>query len=142
MKLRIKKIIAVALSCLMAANGFSVGISVLASTVSLHLKKDSNVDAVKFTGKEWVGEIPDGNAEHALDSVYAVNREAASSFSTSSIIYNSEENAVTGARDFKKEQSKYYQLLTGKDAADWSLTVFDNVNLIGESYKNFYKTDC
>lgn len=139
--MRIKKIIAVALSCLMAANGFSVGISVLASTVSLHLKKDSNVDAVKFTGKEWVGEIPDGNAEHALDSVYAVNREAASSFSTSSIIYNSEENAVTGARDFKKEQSKYYQLLTGKDAADWSLTVFDNVNLIGESYKNFYKTD-
>ncbi|HHW01081.1 MAG TPA: DUF4981 domain-containing protein [Clostridiaceae bacterium] len=101
--------------------------------------KDSDVDDVKFTGNEWTGKTVDGVQN---EDVFEVNREEASTLSTSGVIYDSVENAMIGARDFKKEKSGYVQFLTGKDQADWALTVVKNDQVARtDAYKDFYKLD-
>ncbi|MBM6871522.1 glycoside hydrolase family 2 TIM barrel-domain containing protein, partial [Pseudoflavonifractor phocaeensis] len=87
-----------------------------------------------FTYKEWTG--TDGN-----EDVFAVNREEASTFSTSGVIYDNVDAALESAINFDKEASGYVQFLTGADAADWSLRVVKNDTIAKESYADFYKTD-
>ncbi|HWS42046.1 MAG TPA: glycoside hydrolase family 2 TIM barrel-domain containing protein [Pseudoflavonifractor sp.] len=100
---------------------------------------DSNIDDIKFTHKEWTGETVNGVYN---EDVYAVNREEAGSFSTSQIIYDNVDNAIIGARDFRKEQSAYVQYLTGESQKDWSLVVVKNADVAAETaYKDFYKTE-
>ena len=107
---------------------------------------DTNVDKVKFTHKEWTGtqyQDVDGQTVKAAD-VYGINREEATSFSTSSVIYDSVDHAITGAVDFQKEQSAYVQFLTGHEErmADWELVVLQNQELAqGDDYVDFYKKD-
>lgn len=107
---------------------------------------DTNMDEVKFTHQEWTGtqyQDVDGQTVKAAD-VYGINREEATSFGTSSVIYDSVDNAITGAVDFRKEQSAYVQFLTGHEEsmADWELVVLQNQELAqGEDYVDFYKTD-
>ncbi len=107
-------------------------------------KVTSDVDKTKFTHKEWTGETytdVDGNQVKAAD-VYGINTEPASTFATTNVVYDSVDKAITGAKDYNKAASKYVQLLTGKDQADWSLVVLQNQTLAqGDAYKNFYKTD-
>lgn len=99
---------------------------------------DSNIEDIKFTHKEWTGETVNGVYN---EDVYAVNREEAGSFSTSQIIYDNVDNAIIGARDFKKEQSAYVQYLTGENQKDWSLVVVKNADAAAEAaYKDFYAT--
>ncbi len=102
--------------------------------------KVSDTESVKFTGIEWNGT---NDATYGKQyEIYGINREEAGALSTSSIIYNNVANSVTGAKDYKKNASKYYQLLTGADNNDWSLTVLDNPSAVsGAAYKDFYKTD-
>lgn len=105
---------------------------------SLTAPEDQNVDTPKFTHEEWTGKTV-GDVKN--ENVYAVNREKAGSFSTSQVVYNSVENAIVGARDFKKEQSSYVQYLTGETQKDWSLVVVKNATVAGQdAYKEFYKT--
>lgn len=109
-------------------------------------KKDDDVDEQKFTHKEWTGETYedlDGNSVKAAD-VYGINREEASSFATTNVVYDTVDKAITGAVDYKKEESNYVQFLTGEDESvtDWSLVVLQNQELAqGEDYADFYKTD-
>lgn len=67
------------------------------------------------TGKEWTG--TDGNLD-----VTSVNTMPDSS---NLIPYANVESAYTGAKDYAREKSDYYQLLTG-EGQDWSLTVLDS----------------
>ena len=110
---------------------------------SLISKKDSNVNEGKFTHQEWTGNEytdVDGKWVKAAD-VYEINREEASMFASASVIYDTVDNAITGARDYRKDASKYVQYLTGAQAADWSLVVLQNQELAqGDIYKDFYKT--
>ncbi len=87
-----------------------------------------------FTGKEWTG--TDGN-----EDVFAINREEASTFSTSGVIYDSVKAALKSAINFDKDASGYVQFLTGENQADWSLRVVKNDTIAKESYADFYKTD-
>jgi len=96
-------------------------------------KKDATTSPT-FTYKEWTGE--DGN-----EDVFAVNREEASMFATSSVIYDSVDAALDSAINFNKEASGYVQYLTGENDADWSLRVVKNDTIAKESYANFYETD-
>ncbi|MEY8391219.1 glycoside hydrolase family 2 TIM barrel-domain containing protein [Lachnospiraceae bacterium 45-W7] len=103
-----------------------------------------DVGAAKFTHREWTGtEYTDLNGQtvKAAD-VYGINREEASMFATTSVMYDSVENALAGAKDYNKDASKYVQFLTGDKAADWSLVVLQNQELAqGDAYKDFYKND-
>ncbi len=103
-----------------------------------------DVGAAKFTHKEWTGtEYTDlsGQTVKAAD-VYGINREEASMFATTSVLYDSVDKALAGAKDYNKEASKYVQYLTGEDAKDWSLVVLQNQELAqGDAYKDFYKND-
>lgn len=83
------------------------------------VNKKNNVDETKFTHKEWTGESADG-VENAR--VMGVNREESA---VSSIPYQSVETARIGARDYAKEESDYYQLLTGENQP-WELVVVQN----------------
>lgn len=107
-------------------------------------KVSSNVNDTKFTHKEWTGtEYTDisGASVKAAD-VYGINREEASMFATTSVVYDTVDKAVAGARNYDKAASKYVQFLTGEDQADWSLVVLQNQELAqGNAYKDFYRTD-
>lgn len=71
----------------------------------------------KCTGNEWKGT---GNN---LD-ITSVNTLKDSS---NLIPYDNVEKAFLGARDYARDGSDYYQLLTGKDQ-EWNLTVLDNLS--------------
>ena len=109
--------------------------------------EDASVnDTVKFTHQEWMGidyTDPKGNQVKGPD-VYDINVKEASITSTSFVSYDSVEAAITGARDYKKDASKYVQFLTGKDSSvtDWSLVVVRNQNEAqGSNYAGFYEPD-
>ena len=103
------------------------------ASISALEKKDA-ITSPTFTGKEWTGE--DGN-----EDVFAINREKASMFATSSVIYDSVDAALNSAINFDKEASGYVQFLTGENNQDWSLRVVKNDTIAKESYANFYETD-
>ncbi|MDD6065260.1 MAG: hypothetical protein PUD04_01630, partial [Firmicutes bacterium] len=72
-------------------------------------KTTSDVDKIKFTHQEWTGNTyddVDGNSVKAAD-VYEINREEASSFASTSVVYDTIDKAITGAKDYKKDASKY-----------------------------------
>lgn len=105
-------------------------------------KVSGNVDGLKFTHKEWTGttyEDLDGETVKAAD-VYGINREEASMFASTSVIYDTVDKAVDGAVNYHKAASKYVQFLTGEDEKDWSLVVLQNQNQAqADAYKDFYK---
>lgn len=115
-----------------------------AAMPALESKVSPNVDAAKFTHKEWTGTEytdVDGNAAKAAD-VYDINREEASMFASTSVVYDTVEKAIKGAVDYDKAASKYVQFLTGDTQKDWSLVVLQNQELAqGDAYKEFYKTN-
>ncbi|MDU4937208.1 MAG: glycoside hydrolase family 2 TIM barrel-domain containing protein [Clostridium sp.] len=81
-------------------------------------------DDKKFTHKEHTGKDyvdVDGTTKRAVD-VFGINREEAT---TSTIAYQSIEDARIGSLNYDKERSDYYQLLTG-DENNWDLTVVKN----------------
>ncbi len=103
-------------------------------------------DKAKFTHQEWMGiDYTDTHGNQVKGSeVYNINVKDASITSTSSVSYDSVEAAITGARDYRKDASKYVQFLTGKDGSvtDWSLAVVRNQTEAQETdYEGFYKPD-
>ena len=106
-------------------------------------KVSSGVEDTKFTHKEWTGTTytdVNGESVKAAD-VYAINREEAGTFASTSVVYDTVEKAIDGAVNYNKAASKYVQFLTGEDQADWSLVVLQNQELAqGEAYADFYKT--
>ena len=138
---------ALAVSLLTGSIPFQGNISVNAATTDRTSIVDSSVSrTTKFTHKEWTGTTytdVDGNQVKAAD-VYGINRKAASATSTSYVSYDSVENAITGARDYAKEASKYVQFLTGAgdSVTDWSLVVLQNQTAADQDmYSDFYSVD-
>ena len=88
----------------------------------------NQVDKAKFTHKEWTGTAytdVDGNQQSAED-VFGINREDAS---VPRIPYQDVESAAEAVWDYNaRENSAYFQLLTGEDKA-WDLTVVQNETL-------------
>lgn len=107
-------------------------------------KRSDNVNAEKFTHKEWTGTTyndADGKSVKAAE-VYGINREEASMFATTSVVYDTVDKAIDGAKNYNKAGSKYVQFLTGADQKDWSLVVKQNqTQAQAEAYKDFYKAD-
>ena len=68
-----------------------------------------------LTGREWTGE------DNNLD-ITSVNTLPDSS---NLVPYADIASAYAGAKDYARDKSSYYQLLTG-EGQDWDLTVFDN----------------
>ena len=82
--------------------------------------EDASVnDTVKFTHQEWMGiDYTDTKGNQVTGAeVYNINMKNASITSTSAVSYDSVEAAITGARDYRKDESKYVQFLTGKDSS-------------------------
>ena len=102
------------------------------------LEAKDAITSPTFTGKEWTGETV-GDVHN--EDVFAINREEASMFASSSVIYDSVQAALDSAINFDKEASGYVQFLTGENAADWSLRVVKNDTIAKENYANFYETD-
>ncbi|MGL5380451.1 glycoside hydrolase family 2 TIM barrel-domain containing protein [Clostridium sp.] len=78
----------------------------------------------KFTHNEYKGinyTNTKGEQVQAVD-VWGINREEATTYTTP---YQDVESARIGALEYKKEASKYYQLLTGENE-NWDLTVVQN----------------
>lgn len=73
------------------------------------------VERTACTGQEWTG------TDHNID-IASVNTLPDSA---NVIPYEKKETAFYGARDYKRDTSAYYQLLTG-DGEQWNLTVLDN----------------
>ena len=96
------------------------------------LTQQSPTDPPEFTYKEWTGE--NGN-----EDVFAVNRQPVdNTFASSAVVYDSVFHALTGAADFKKEESGYVQFLTGQ-GQNWQLTVVDNAKQkSSDGYDEFY----
>ena len=88
----------------------------------------NQVDKVKFTHKEWTGTAytdVDGNQVNAED-VFGINREDAS---VPRIPYQDAASAAEAVWDYNaRENSAYFQLLTGEDER-WDLTVVQNETL-------------
>lgn len=107
--------------------------------------EDASVnDTVKFTHQEWMGvDYTDTHGNQVKGpEVYGINVKDASVTSTSYVSYDSVEAAITGARDYKKDASKYVQFLTGADSSvtDWSLAVVRNqTDAQQPDYEGFYE---
>jgi len=111
----------------------------LTSIIDASVEKET-----KFTHNEWTGNSytdVDGNTV-AASEVFAINRKADSATSTSYVSYDAVDKAIVGARDYKKDASKYVQFLTGKDesVSDWSLVVVKNKTEANARYRDFYRT--
>ena len=96
--------------------------------VTVEQEGGNQVDKVKFTHKEWTGTSytdVDGNQVRAED-VFGINREDAS---VPRIPYQDAESAAQAVWDYNaRENSAYFQLLTGRDRT-WDLTVVQNESL-------------
>lgn len=110
----------------------------------LESREDTRVNEKKFTHQEWTGTTYttlEGETVKAAD-IYQINREEASAFSSTAVIYDTPEKAIAGARDYNKAVSDYVQFLTGEAQNDWSLVVLQNQALAhGDAYKDFYQMD-
>lgn len=95
-------------------------------------KDGFDVNAEKFSKNEW----------YNLPDVYGVNREAAGMLASGNTVYDGVDAAVSGAAEFNKSATSYYQLLTGAENSDWSLVVKkNNTEIANAGYIDFYKTD-
>lgn len=94
-------------------------------------EKTALTGEVVFTDKEWTG-------EGETSKIFAINREKAR---VDSIPYATLETAITGAVDYNKSLSPYYQKLSGKN---WKFALRDNNTLFtsgDSSISDFYKPD-
>ena len=96
---------------------------------TLPAEKVNPVKRTKCTGDEWKG--TDDNLD--ITSVNTLK-------DTSNLIpYHNVESAFLGAKDYAREKSSYYQLLTG-EGQNWDLTVLDNL-AAAEKLGNFEKEE-
>ena len=95
-------------------------------------KEGFDVNTQQFSKNEWYN-MPD---------IYGLNREEASMLASGNVVYDGVDAAVSGAAEFNKNATSYYQLLTGAENSDWSLVVKNNdTEIANAGYTDFYKTD-
>ena len=84
-------------------------------------------DKTLFSMNEWTGKKAknaDGKSVQQ-SKIYSVNE--VDYHSSETLVYQSVEDAMEGAKNYDYERSDYYQLLTGK-GKPWKLAVYENVN--------------
>ena len=136
-----KKLLSVFLSACLALQGLPLGAWALDAFEGVETAEEIpfvtqetakfSLSEVIFTDKEWTG-------EGETSKIFAINREQAR---VDSIPYASLETAITGAVDYNKSLSPYYQKLSGKN---WKFALRDNNTLFttGDSaISDFYKPD-
>ena len=136
-----KKLLSVFLSACLALQGLPLGAWALEVFESVETAEEipfvtqetarSSLSEVIFTDKEWTG-------EGETSKIFAINREQAR---VDSIPYATLETAITGAVDYNKSLSPYYQKLSGKN---WKFALRDNNTLFtsgDSSISDFYKPD-
>ena len=100
-------------------------------------------ETVKFSGREWNGKPYSQDADGNFASQPAIVRMGNLPYHTvGTVVYDSEEKAVEGAKNYDRSLSKYYKLLTG-DENTWQLAVYKNMDdaeAAGVS-DGFYKPD-
>ncbi|MBQ8382645.1 MAG: DUF4981 domain-containing protein [Clostridia bacterium] len=86
-----------------------------------------DVEKTVFSMNEWTGKkAKDANGNSVQQSeIYSVNE--VDYHSSETLVYQSVEDAVEGAKNYDYERSDYYQLLTGK-GKPWKLAVYENIN--------------
>ena len=99
---------------------FSVAMASVIAAMSVGYVPESPLPSVaadvKFTHQEWTG-------KNGAEDVFAVNREEASA---NPVPYQDTDSAVNAVWDYNaREQSDYFQLLTGK-GQNWELNVVQN----------------
>lgn len=86
-----------------------------------------DIEKTIFSMNEWTGKRAkdaEGNTVQQSD-IFSVNEVA--HHSTETLVYQSVEDAIEGAKNYDYERSDYYQLLTGK-GKPWKLAVYENIN--------------
>ncbi|MCD7825813.1 MAG: DUF4981 domain-containing protein [Clostridiaceae bacterium] len=128
MKKRVKKVIANMVACSLAC-GLLAPAEVKAEE---SLTAEANaVQRTEFTGNEWTGK--DGNID-----ITTVNTLPDS---CNPIPYADHATAYSGAKDYNREGSAYYQLLTGEEEP-WDLIVTENpeqAEELGEFWQSSYE---
>ncbi len=101
-----------------------------------------DADQKRFTMAEWTGKkTKDINGKTVSQTdIYSVNE--VDYHSSETLIYQSVEDALAGAKNYDYARSDYYQLLTGKGKT-WKLAVYENQNDAKRAgvYGQFFKTD-
>ena len=110
-----KKLLSVFLSACLAFQGLPLGTWALEVFESVETAEEipfvtreeveASLSEAAFTDKEWTG-------QDETSQIFAINREKAR---VDSIPYASLEAAITGAVDYNKSLSPYYQKLSGKN---------------------------
>ena len=79
-----------------------------------------------FSMNEWTGKkSKNANGKTVQQTeIFSVNE--VDHHSTETLVYQSVEDAVEGAKNYDYERSEYYQLLTGK-GKPWNLAVYENI---------------
>lgn len=96
-----------------------------------------------FSGEEWTGKTrskdANGNTVNQSD-IFSINEIPYHSSTT--VVYNSLEEALEAAKAFAPEMSSYYKLITGEENK-WQLAVYKNKRAAQNAgvYDEFYKVD-
>ncbi|MBQ8288860.1 MAG: DUF4981 domain-containing protein [Clostridia bacterium] len=101
-----------------------------------------DVNKTIFSMNEWTGkQAKDASGNSVQQSeIYSVNEVGYHSSET--LVYQSVEDAVAGAKNYDYERSDYYQLLTG-NGKPWKLAVYENVSDAKRAgvYGKFFQTE-
>ena len=101
-----------------------------------------DVERTLFSMNEWTGKkAKDVNGNSVQQSeIFAVNE--VDHHSSETLVYQSVEDAVEGAKNYDYERSDYYKLLTGK-GNPWKLAVYENISDAKRAgvYGKFFQTD-
>ncbi len=101
-----------------------------------------NAEQTLFSMNEWTGKkAKNADGESVQQStVYSVNE--VDYHSSETLVYQSVEDAVEGAKNYDYERSDYYQLLTG-EGKPWKLAVYENITDAKRAgvYGKFFQTE-
>ncbi len=103
----------------------------------------ANPDKTLFTGLEWTGKQFSRDAEgNMVNQSDVVRVNALDYHSVGTVVFDSVENALDGARSYDYTLSPYYKLLTDEENT-WQLAVYQNEDDARDAgvLDNFYKTD-
>ena len=86
-----------------------------------------DIEKTIFSMNEWTGKRAKDAAGNTVQQseIYSVNE--VDHHSTETLVYQSVEDAIEGAKNYDYERSDYYQLLTGK-GKPWKLAVYENIS--------------
>ncbi len=94
---------------------------------------------VRFTMNEWTGKKSNDINGNSVQQTEIVSVNEVAYHSGETLVYQSVEDAVEGAKNYDYARSDYYQLLTG-EGNPWQLAVYENISNAKKAgvYGNFF----